>query len=388
MQLIKETNIPFLHYRWIAGTISVVLVLASLAAVLLRPGLNLGIDFVGGTQVTLKFVQAPDLGRMRGVLEALEGDAVVQRFDEPEKHELLIRLENTGEEGDFSARILELLDAEYNAALGDGAFDLNRQGSDELTTMLRDADPDGIGGDPEVRAEHYGPMAEAVLAYRKTVGIFLTADDLEQVDGLSQSVRSHLEQVTVAGEYALLGAESVGPAVGKDLRKKAWQAIIFSLLGMLVYIWIRFQLPYGVGAVVALFHDVIITLGALSLTQREISIPTIAALLTLVGYSVNDTVVVFDRVRENIRLSRSNNLVELMNQSINQTLSRTLITSGTTALVVLSLYLFGGDVINTFAFVLLVGIVVGTYSSIFVAAPVALGMTSMLQRMRAGRRVR
>jgi preprotein translocase subunit SecF len=387
MELIKDTNIPFLHYRRIAGVISTVLVLASLASILFGPGLNLGIDFVGGTQVTLKLVQSPDLSRMRDALDALEGDAVVQRFDEPEKHELLIRLENIGEEGDFTARILEVLDGEYNSELG-GAFDLNRGGSEELTRMLVDADPDGVGGSPEAREEHYAPMAEAVLEYRKKEGIFSSEGDLGQVSGLTQKVRAYLEATTTAGEFSLLGAESVGPTVGADLRKKAWQAVIFSLVGMLIYIWIRFQLQYGLGAVVALFHDVVLTLGALSLTQRELSIPTIAALLTLVGYSVNDTVVVFDRVRENLRLSRSSDLLALMNASINQTLSRTLITSGTTGLVVLSLYLFGGDVINTFAFVLLIGVVFGTYSSVFVASPVALEMSKAFQRARAGKRRR
>ncbi len=387
MKLFEETNIPFLHYRHIAGIIATLLVLASLGLIFFGPGLNLGIDFVGGTQVTLKFVESPELSRMRSTLEGLVGDAVVQRFDEPEKHELLIRLENIGEEGDFTARILEVLDAEYNSDL-EGSFDLNRGGSEELTSMLVEADPDGVGGSPEAREEHYEPMADAVLEYRKREGIFASPQALDEVSGLSQKVRGYLESVTAAGEFALLGAESVGPAVGVDLRRKAWQAVIFSLVGMLLYIWIRFQLPYGIGAVVALFHDVILTLGALSLTQRELSIPTIAALLTLVGYSVNDTVVVFDRVRENLRLSRSNDLTALMNQSINQMLSRTLITSGTTALVVLCLYLFGGDVINTFAFVLLIGILVGTYSSVFVASPVALEMTKGLQRMRAGKRRR
>jgi preprotein translocase subunit SecF len=176
--------------------------------------------------------------------------------------------------------------------------------------------------------------------------------------------------------------------VGADLQKKALLAIGFSLVGMLVYIWIRFHLPYAVGAVAALFHDVLITLTALAVTHREINLPTVAALLTLVGYSVNDTVVVFDRVRENLRLRRGEELQPLMDSSINQTLSRTFITSGTTLVVVLSLYIFGGDVINTFAFVLLIGILIGTYSSIFVASPVALAMNKLLVSRRERRRLK
>ena len=176
--------------------------------------------------------------------------------------------------------------------------------------------------------------------------------------------------------------------MGKDLQRKARLAVIFSIVGMLVYIWIRFQLPYAVGAVVALVHDVLITLTALAVTQREFNLPTVAALLTLVGYSVNDTVVIFDRVRENLRLQRGERLEDVMNGSINQTLSRTIITSGTTLIVVVSLYVFGGDVINTFAFVLLVGIIVGTYSTVFIASPVALTMNRFLVKRREQRRLK
>jgi preprotein translocase subunit SecF len=242
-------------------------------------------------------------------------------------------------------------------------------------------------------ALYYEPLAKAVLDYRKNQGggIFQSVDQLAAVEGLSETSRRFLETQAAAGAFAMLGAENVGPSVGADLQRKALLAIVFSLVGMLIYIWIRFQLPYAVGAVAALFHDVLITLSALSFAGREINLPTVAALLTLVGYSVNDTVVVFDRVRENLRLHRGEDLEPLMNQSINQTLSRTFITSGTTLVVVLSLYIFGGDVINTFAFVLLVGILIGTYSSIFVASPVALAMNKVLvarreRRRKAGRR--
>ena len=229
-------------------------------------------------------------------------------------------------------------------------------------------------------------MADSVLSHRRQHGIFTSVDELAGIDGLSDAVLSHLRGVTAAGAFALLGAESVGPSVGADLKEKATLAIVFSLIGMLAYIWLRFQLPYGIGAVAALFHDVLITLSALAVTGREINLSTVAALLTLVGYSVNDTVVVFDRVRENLRLQRGEALEPLMDRSINQTLSRTFITSGTTLVVVLTLYSFGGDVINTFGFVMLVGILVGTYSSIFVASPVALWVNRLLVARRERRR--
>jgi preprotein translocase subunit SecF len=252
--------------------------------------------------------------------------------------------------------------------------------------LLAAADPDNTGFDEEGGAEHYGPMADAVLGFRKENGIFTSLDQLDTIDGLDDNARALIKQRAALGEFALLGAESVGPAVGEDLKEKAQLAIVFSLIGMLAYIWLRFQLPFGIGAVAALFHDVLITLSALAVTGREINLPTIAALLALVGYSVNDTVVVFDRVRENLKLHRGEDLENVMNTSINQTLSRTFITSGTTLMVVLSLYFFGGDVINTFAFVLLVGVLVGTYSSIFVASPVALSIHKVLAVRRDKKR--
>jgi preprotein translocase subunit SecF len=391
MRIIGDTNIPFLSYRKIALTLSVLAIAGGLAYQFLGPGLNLGIDFVGGTQVIVKFRDQPELGPLReSIAELTVGTPLIQRFDEAEKNEILIRVENPeGAEGDFTRPILELLDRDLNTDLGQ-RFDLNRQGSLELLDQLVTADPDGVGFDFEARESHYTPMADAVLEYRKTdaKGIFNSVDELANVEGLSGNARAYLEDTASVGAFSLLGAESVGPAVGADLQKKAMLAICFSLVGMLVYIWIRFQLPYAVGAVAALFHDVLITLTAIAVTHREINLPTVAALLTLVGYSVNDTVVVFDRVRENLRLRRGESLEPLMNLSINQTLSRTFITSGTTLVVVVSLYIFGGDVINTFAFVLLIGILVGTYSSIFVASPVALAMNKVLVARRERRRLK
>jgi preprotein translocase subunit SecF len=163
--------------------------------------------------------------------------------------------------------------------------------------------------------------------------------------------------------------EIVGPTAGKQLQKRAFLATIYSLIGMLIYLWFRFELIYGVAAVVAVFHDTLITIGAFSLTNQEITLTVIAALLTLIGYSMNDTIVVFDRIRENLATSRRESLADVVNRSINQTLSRTVISSGLTFLTVLSLYLFGGEVLHGFSFALVIGILIGTYSSIAVAAP-------------------
>ncbi len=161
----------------------------------------------------------------------------------------------------------------------------------------------------------------------------------------------------------------VGPTAGKQLKHQAAWATFYSLLGMLVYLWFRFELIYGVAAVVAVFHDTLITVGAFSLTNQEITLTVIAAILTLIGYSMNDTIVVFDRIRENLAANRRESLSDVVNRSINQTLSRTVISSGLTFLTVLSLYLFGGEVLHGFSFALVIGILIGTYSSIAVAAP-------------------
>ena len=169
--------------------------------------------------------------------------------------------------------------------------------------------------------------------------------------------------------FTVQQVEIVGPTAGKQLQKQALFATLYSLLGMLVYLWFRFELIYGVAAVVAVFHDTLITLGAFSLTNQEITLTVIAAILTLIGYSMNDTIVVFDRIRENLATSRRESLAAVVNRSINQTLSRTVLTSGLTFLTVLSLYVFGGDVLHGFSFALVVGILIGTYSSIAVAAP-------------------
>jgi preprotein translocase subunit SecF len=183
------------------------------------------------------------------------------------------------------------------------------------------------------------------------------------VDALKQHYPNPFDQSTG------IQADVVGPTVGKQLEKQAALATLYSMAGMLVYLWFRFQLIYGVAAVVACFHDTLITVGAFALTGQEISLTVIAAILTLVGYSMNDTIVVFDRIRENLRLSRREALPDVVNRSINQTLSRTVLTSGLTFLTVLSLYIFGGPVLKGFSFALVVGILIGTYSSIAVAAP-------------------
>jgi preprotein translocase subunit SecF len=185
--------------------------------------------------------------------------------------------------------------------------------------------------------------------------------------------------------FGVRNVDVVGPQVGKQLQNQAKLAILYSLIGMLVYLWFRFELIYGVAAVVACFHDTLITVGAFSLRNMEISLTVIAAILTLVGYSMNDTIVVFDRIRENLKLLRRDKLSDIVNRSINQTLSRTVLTSGLTFLTVLALYVFGGEVLRGFSFALVIGILIGTYSSIAVAAPMLVAYQDW-RSQRSGRR--
>jgi preprotein translocase subunit SecF len=198
-------------------------------------------------------------------------------------------------------------------------------------------------------------------------------------DEVARRVAAALERL---GEHEIVGSEWVGPQVGVDLRRQATLAVGLSLVGMLAYISYRFELKYGVAAVVALAHDALVTLAAFSLSDREMNLPVIAALLTIVGYSLNDTVVIFDRIRENNRLLRRLSFYERINVSVNQTLSRTILTSATTLMVVAALFFFGGPMINDFAFAMLVGVIAGTYSTVFIANPIVLFWESRVAARR------
>jgi len=189
---------------------------------------------------------------------------------------------------------------------------------------------------------------------------------------ISSMIDESLKAALGAGAYEVRRVEMVGPKVGKDLTQKAMLAIVFSWIGMLIYIAWRFEFRYAVGGILALVHDTVITIGAMSLLNKEFDLTIVAALLTIIGYSINDTIVVFDRIRENARKNIKQPLGQVINDSINQTLSRTILMSFTVFLVLLALFFFGGAVIHDFSFALLVGVVVGTYSSIFVASPIVL----------------
>ena len=195
--------------------------------------------------------------------------------------------------------------------------------------------------------------------------------------GLSDDIKATLDKVYGTNQVDIRRVEMVGPKVGKDLRRQGFLAIIYAMIGILIYVTFRFEFKFAMGAVVALFHDVIITVGIFSLLDKEFTLSILAALLAIVGYSLNDTIVVYDRIRENLKKPGKRSYEELINTSINETLSRTILTSLTTVLVLVSLFFLGGGVIHDFAFALIVGVVVGTYSSIFIASPIVIAMKGM-----------
>jgi preprotein translocase subunit SecF len=244
----------------------------------------------------------------------------------------------------------------------------------DITAIRKAIESAGIS---DARIQNYGePAANEVL-----ISLPRQSDETSLDTGRQQIVDALHSHYNNPFNDAGIKVDSVGATVGHQLESQATRAVLWSMLGMLVYLWFRFQLIYGVAAVVACFHDTLITVGAFALLGKEISLTVIAAILTLVGYSMNDTIVVFDRIRENLRLSRREPLPDLVNRSINQTLSRTVLTSGLTFLTVLSLFIFGGEVLKGFSFALVVGILIGTYSSIAVAAP----MLVAWQQWRAGK---
>jgi preprotein translocase subunit SecF len=220
--------------------------------------------------------------------------------------------------------------------------------------------------------QKYTAQAQAIVNFRDKVlgGVFNSLDQLKGAPGIDPAVAAAIPDNFYLSDFGVRDVAIVGPQVGGQLRTQAGLATLYSLLGMLVYLGLRFEWIYGLAAVVTVFHDTLITVGAFSLTNTEISLTVIAALLTLIGYSNNDTIVVFDRIRENIKLMRRERLADIVNRSINQTLSRTILTAGLTFLTVLALFLFGGEVLRGFSLALVIGILIGTYSSIAIAAPI------------------
>jgi preprotein translocase subunit SecF len=391
MDIVRNPKVDWLGMKWIFLGVSLVLGISSAISLLQGRGLNLGVDFTGGTLVYVKFNATPELERIRTALERAQlGAEEVTRFDEPSMNEVQIRMarvesEETQDLGARSRGVFEALFQEFDPGLQDtDQLDLNNISRNQLSNWLQDRDPENKGEQLSITesAEHYDEVAERIADYRNTQsGLVSDFAELDQL-GLAPGVLQAIKEGFYLGSFTVISVESVGPKVGRELRERAQSAVFFSLIGMLVYIAFRFRPIYGLAAISALFHDVFLTLGFFSLTNREISLTVIAALLTLVGYSINDTIVIFDRVRENLKLMRRENLYTIINASINQTLNRTIMTSGMTFLAVFSLFALGGEALSGFSFALVIGIIVGTYSSVAIASPIVLWWQNRLDRRK------
>ena len=367
MELFKNTHFDFLGKKWPFIIASLILTAAGLASLAFRGGPNYGIDFKGGALLYLRFNQEPPVQKIRAALESkVQGEISVQQITG--QPEVLVGTEIRNEtELNANRQIIEdTLRSTFGAA--DGKLDLNNSAGGQLADKLREP---LLQAGVALSEQELQEVVKNVEAFRASKGGILNSfDQLNGVTGVSSQILAAIKQQCALGPFTILSAEVVGPKIGKDLERQAILATLYALGGMLVYIAFRFEWIYGVAAVIAVFHDTIITIGLFSIFNKQISLTVVAALLTLVGYSMNDTIVVFDRIRENLRLTRRESLTNIINLSVNQTLSRTILTSGLTFLTALSLFLFGGQVLNSFSFALVVGIIVGTYSSIFIASPI------------------
>ncbi|MBA7526241.1 Protein-export membrane protein SecF [subsurface metagenome] len=357
-----------MKYKLFAFGLSGIIIIGGIINITKGKGLNEGIDFAGGSLVRVMLKNEIPIDEVRKLLSGVGLEkSRIQEIGASKREYLIRSLQTLGksQEEEIEAheiignKVIEALRLqEDRVALEKDLKDLNTIAERELTLILEASFP-----------EEASAIAQNIFSFRISEGIIQDYAQLQQERGISQEIIDTLEGKTYLGSLAVLSKETVGPQVGHDLRNKATQAVIWALLGMLIYIGIRFKLAYGVAAILTLAHDVLITLSIFSLTNREINLPVIAAMLTIVGYSLNDTIVIFVRVRDNLRILRKHEFERILDRSINQTLGRTVITSGTTFLTVLALFLFGGEVINDFAFTMIIGVVTGTYSSIYQSCP-------------------
>lgn len=406
MEFFHAPNFDWMGKAKYFVTLSLILLIVGFASEL-KQGLAYGIDFKGGTAITVRFKsmtegQFTDLQtKIRSQLsQAGLPNSDLKPISDPAdprtKNDLVISLAQSkgAQEGADVDTDRQTVVNVLHKVLGEtssGKPDFNSATASEVATYLTQKDPLLLGAKA---GDHYTQMASALVSARDSDygGLVSDFNQLQSVNGVTPAVTSALANEYSLGGFAILHADTVGPTVGAQLRTQAIDATLYALAGMLVYVAIRFsgggllrigiagKKPFflwkwidygifGIAAVIAVFHDVLITLGFFSLTHYEISLTVIAALLTLVGYSMNDTIVIFDRVRENLHLMRRESFPEIVNRSINQTLSRTILTSGLTLLTVGVLYFLGGQALRAFSFAMVVGVVVGTYSSFGIAAP-------------------
>ena len=368
MEIFKNPNYNFLAWKWPLIALSLVLSISGQISLIYKHGPRYGIDFKGGTLVYVKFKDTPPQDKLREALHARGlGESTVQGYGPAQNNEIIIGVEQKGQKeealGVSRATIIETLRTTF--AADSQKVDLNNSGVSVIADRLSQSA--GLSQDDALK------VAETLKSYRDDPargGIVRSVDDVKHLPGVTPAVAQSLQKDFWLAPFNIRNVEIVGPKVGDELRKQALSATLFALAGMLVYVAFRFEWVYGVAAIIATFHDVIITIGFFSIFNVEITLPVVAALLTLVGYSMNDTIVVFDRIREDVKTMRREPLATIANLAINQTLSRTILTSGLTFVTVLCLFFFGGEVLRGFSFALVIGILIGTYSSIAIAAPI------------------
>ena len=375
MQIFVNTKYDFVKWRFHAVAFSLIWVIIG-AALFVKNGVNWGIDFAGGANIVLKFRDAVPMDRLRADL----ADASIQQYGKADERAVLIRLPQQKREGDYAGATVAKLNHDLNPESATGKLDLNFNGKDRIADLLYTADPDHKGTNDDAR-KYYQNIAQNVISKRSELGIFTNINQATSIAGMSSGDVAIVHDKSFVGAFNVLNQETVGPQVGKELQGKAIWAVILSTLAMGAYLWIRFDLMFGVAAIVCIVHDVCVSLAFLAMIRGEFSLNIVAALLLIVGYSINDTVVTYDRVRENRRrLKTRATLQDQLNLAMNQTLSRTILTSGSVVIVLIALLLFGGKVIHEFAWILLIGVLAGTYSTVTIVPAVAIAWNNMTGR--------
>ena len=369
MQIFANTNYDLLKWRH-RVTALFLAIMAVGAIFLFQRGLNLGIDFSGGANVVLRFTGPVPINDLRAELPR----ATIQQYGPAEENSILIRLPQQEREGDYAGQIVTTLHGKMNPEAA-SKHDINFLGRDRLAGLLRDADPDRRGTNAAAQ-QHYNDLAARIIEKRSELGIFTEMRQVTSVPGVTTASAAVLNEKAFLGRFNLLSQETVGPQVGKELQSKAIWAIVLATLAMGVYIAVRFDMKFGVAAIIGLIVDVAVTFAVVAIARLEFSLITVSSFLMIIGYSINDKVVIYDRVRENLRKSRGEDFNSILNRSLNQTLSRTVLTGGCVLLILLSLTFLGGEVLRDFALLLFIGTVVGTITTLTVVPAVVMAWNS------------
>ncbi len=374
MEFFHKTNIDFIGFRYKAFIISGLIIVAGLVSAIAKGGYKLSVEFEGGTLVQVKFDQVEPIADVRASMaRAGYENAEIQQYGEA-GDEYIIKIGGVEETPIASEHLLKGLN-EVAPGLKWTVLSSQQQAPDlsknfEGATLLKveaDSIPEIEGLTARMKEAGYGILeATKETSKQASFRIPLLGAESKVADALKAELAKDFPDRAIE----IRRTETIGPKVGKELQSKAWAAIIVSLFGILVYVSWRFELKFAVGAVLSLAHDVLVTVGLFSIFNREISLFVVAALLTIVGYSINDTIVVYDRIRENFGLRRRESYEGMINVSINETLSRTIITVLTVFIVTMFLLFMGGEFVRDFALAMTIGLVTGTYSSIYVASAI------------------